>query len=128
MKILLFTLVLSFPVLAQTPSFTHNRFTENGKTFSQDGTAIVADCIAKIGPGEAASDSGYMQTMLCAGYIEGVADLLSDGKVCIPPTTEGKELVDVFLKYAAKHEDMLHGPASRIVASAMQSAYACTTH
>lgn len=116
MKVLLALLILFDVSSAQTPAFTHNRFTEHGKTFSQDGSAMAVNCLA--------SDARFEEG-LCAGYVEGVADLLSDTVVCIPPEINGKRLVDVFLKYSAKHEDMLHGPASRIVSNALQEAYPC---
>ncbi len=116
MKVLLAFLILFDISSAQTPAFTHNRFTEHGKTFSQDGSAMVVNCMAK---------DASMEAVFCGGDVEGVADLLSDKVVCIPPEIDEKRLVDVFLKYSAKHEDMLHGPACRIVSNALQEAYPC---
>ncbi|MGA9040314.1 MAG: Rap1a/Tai family immunity protein [Terriglobales bacterium] len=114
-----FSLVILFlAALAQTSTFAQNRFTENGKTFSQDGSQMVANCMAK---------GATMEAMLCGGYVEGIADLLSDKGVCIPPELEGKQLVDVFLKYVKNHQDKLHGPASRIVADALKDGYSCST-
>src|SRR5271170_7397085 len=118
-------LLLSFSVLAfsQTPTFSHNRFTENGKTFSQDGTHLIGLCLSPEPPTLAPNDlkvSFWQQRMLCTGYVEGMADLLSDTTVCIPPETGGKELEKVVATYASKHEDKMHGPASRIVSSALQ--------
>jgi len=84
-------------VFGQIPTFTHNRFTENGKTFSQDGSAMVANCLTKV-------EESQMERLLCSGYILGIADLLSDGEVCITAEVEGKRLVEVFLRYSAKHE------------------------
>ena len=80
---------------------------------------MVTNCMAK--------DKTSMESLLCDGYVEGVADLLSDGTICVPPTMQGKELVDVFVRYAAKHEDELHGPASRIIGEALKETYACST-
>ena len=56
----------------QTPTFTHNRFTENGKTFSQDGTHLIMACTFPQ-PSALASQDGqiefYQNNMLCSGYI-----------------------------------------------------------
>ena len=61
------------------PHFTHKRFTEDGKTFSQDGSNIVTGCMSKI-------EVDVMGPMLCAGYVEGIADLLSVG---LPRLSDG---------------------------------------
>jgi len=103
--------------LGQT-QFTHNRFTENGKTFSQDGSAMVANCLTKI-------ETSQMDPLLCAAYITGIADLLADGDICIPPEVEAKRLVDVFLKYSEKHQELLHGPASRLVEKSLKEEFPC---
>jgi Rap1a immunity proteins len=101
-----------------SPTFTHNRFSESGKTFSQDGTNIVAHCLMKPEQDSAAA-------MLCAGYVEGVADLLSECSVCIPPQVSGQQLINIVLQFAARHEDMLHEPASKVVSSALRESYGC---
>ncbi len=117
MKIALAMLVtaLSF---GQNPTFTHNRFTESGKTFSQDGSAMIASCMTKL-------ETSQMEPLLCAGYVSGVADVLSDGTVCIPPEVATDQLVKDFLRYAKKHQDLLHDPASRVVARALKELYPC---
>ena len=66
-----------------------------------------------------------MASMFCSGYVEGVADLLSEHALCVPPETAGKQLVDTVMEYAAKHQEMLHHPASRIVAEALKKKYPC---
>jgi hypothetical protein len=126
----LLPLILSVLAFSQTPTFTHNRFTENGKTFSQDGAHLIGLCLSPEPPTLApdyVQISFWQDRMLCGGYVEGVADLLSDTSVCIPPETAGKELEKVVATYAAKHEDKMHGAASRIVSSALQEAYPCLT-
>ena len=120
--------ILCILALAQAQTFTHNRLTENGKTFSQDGTNLIGVCMAPKPSALAAEDmqtSFWQQKALCAGYIEAVADLLSDTNVCIPPEIPEDELEKAVVAYAAKHEDKMHGPASRIVASALQETYPC---
>ena len=119
MKTVLLLAILSTVSLAQNPKLTHNRFTEDGKTFSLDGGQIMADCMAK-------PEESCMEAEICAGYIEGVADLLSDRSVCIPPEVSVKQLVKIVQKYGAKNQDTLHGPASRVVASALQEVYPCS--
>ncbi len=111
--------VVSLVSLAQNPKLTHNRFTEDGKTFSLDGGQVMADCMAK-------PEESCQEAAICAGYIAGVADLLSDRSLCIPPEVSVKQLVKVVQKYGAKNENMLHGPASRVVANALQDAYPCS--
>ena len=69
--------------------------------------------------------SFWQQKALCAGYIEAVADLLADINVCIPPEIPEDELEKAVVAYAAKHEDKMHGPASRIVSGALHEAYPC---
>jgi len=98
--------------------FTHNRFTESGKTFSQDGTDLMTDCMSKI-------EGAPFGAGLCAGYIEGIADSLSEGTICIPPEVSGRELTELVLRYAEKHEDDLHHSASRVVSEALKSKYLC---
>jgi len=105
--------------LVLSAQFTHNRFTEGGRTFSQDGTSLVTDCLSKV-----ENDPGAAE--LCAGYVEGIADLLSEDKICIPPEVAGKELVDSVVQYAAKHQEELHHPASRTVAEALKAKYPCS--
>jgi len=106
-------------VLLSATQFTHNRFTEDGKTFSQDGTNLTTACISKV-------ENDASAVMLCTGYVEGIADLLSEDRICVPPEVAGKELVDLVVRYAEKHQEMLHRPASRIVAEALKASYRCT--
>ncbi|HXY78350.1 MAG TPA: Rap1a/Tai family immunity protein [Candidatus Acidoferrales bacterium] len=106
-------------ILFSTPQFTHNRFTEHGRTYSQDGVNLTTACMSKAG------DDAVMDEMLCAGYVEGVADLLSEDAICVPPEVAGKELVEVTMQYAEKHQEMLHQPASRVVANALKAKYRC---
>jgi Rap1a immunity proteins len=105
--------------LLLAPQFTHNRFTEGGKTFSQDGVNLTTACMSKVG------DGAIMAEMLCGGYVEGIADLLSEDAICVPPEAAGKQLVDVVMQYAEKHQEMLHHPASRIVSEALKAKYRC---
>jgi hypothetical protein len=68
--------------------FAQNRFTDGGKTFSQDGNNIIERCTAPKPPQGAALNvqtAFYQETTLCAGYVQGVADLLSDTSVSIRP-------------------------------------------
>ena len=106
-------------VLFSTPQFTHNRFTAGGKTFSQDGTNLTTACMPKAG------DDALMDEMLCTGYVEGIADLLSEDAICVPPEIAGKQLIEITMQYAEKHQEMLHQPASRIVADALKAKYRC---
>jgi Rap1a immunity proteins len=117
-KVMVVALLISLLSFGQNPTFTHNRFTENGRTFSQDGSAMVVNCMTKL-------ETSQTEPMLCSGYVSGVADLLSDGTICIPPEVATQQLVKDFLRYSEKHEDLLHGPASRLVAGALKEAYPC---
>lgn len=104
------------------PQFTHNRFTEDGKTFSQDGVNVTTACMSKV-------EDDAMGVMLCAGYVEGIADSLSDeDAICVPPEVAGKQLVEVVMQYAQKHQEMLHHPASRIVGGALKANYRCARY
>ncbi|MFL6437685.1 MAG: Rap1a/Tai family immunity protein [Terriglobales bacterium] len=124
MKPLLILALTSVLMFSQTTDFTHNRFTENGKTYSQGRSAMVMACLTAKSEGLSAAD-GQMSAMLCAGYIEGIADLLSETDVCIAPEVEAKQLTQVFLQYASKHQTLLHGPASPLVAAALRESYPC---
>lgn len=119
---LILTSVLAFSQAAT--EFNHNRFTENGKTYSQDGNAIVSACLIARSDDLSAAN-GQISTMLCAGYIEGIADLLSETDICIAPEVEAKQLEQAFLQYASKHQTLLHGPASPLVAAALRESYPC---
>jgi hypothetical protein len=66
-----------------------------------------------------------MDEMLCAGYVEGIADLLSEDAICVPPEIAGKQLIEITMQYAEKHQEMLHQPASRFVANALKAKYSC---
>ena len=111
--------VLLFVVLLLQVQFTHNRFAEDGNTFSQDGSSLMTDCISKV-------EEDASAAMFCGGYVEGVADLLSGSTVCIPPEVSGKLLVDVVVQYAEKHQDILHRSANRLVAEAPKDKYHCS--
>jgi hypothetical protein len=106
-------------VLCSATQFTHNRFTEDGKTFSQDGVNLTTACMSKV-------QDDAVAAMLCAGYVEGIADLLSEDAICVPPEVAGKQLVEAVVQYAEKHQEILHHPASRIVAEALKAKYHCT--
>ena len=72
-----------------------------------------------------AGDGAMADEMLCAGYIEGIADFLSEDVICVPPEVAGKQLVEVTMQYAEKHQEMLHQPASRVVTNALKAKYRC---
>ena len=106
-------------ILFSTPQFTHNRFTEGGKTFSQDGVNLTTACMSK------AANDAMIDEVLCTGYVEGIADFLSEDAICVPPEVAGKQLVEVTMQYAEKHQEILHQPASRFVANALKAKYRC---
>ncbi len=114
-----FLLLLLLSQTQPQTQFTHNRFTEGGKTFSQDGTSLMTDCMSKVEQDPAAS-------MFCAGYVEGIADVLSDSAICISPEVDGKQLVNAVVRYTEKHQEALHRPASRIVVEALKEQYPCS--
>ncbi|HEX3153104.1 MAG TPA: Rap1a/Tai family immunity protein [Candidatus Angelobacter sp.] len=108
------------PASKSLPSspFTHNRFTDNGKTFSQEGTNVIADCMSN-------PEEDAITAMLCTGYIEGIADLLSETAICISPEVSGKELKEVVMQYASKHQDILHHSASVLISAALRESFPC---
>lgn len=80
---------------------------------------MVVNCSAK-------GDVFDQATILCGGYISGVADLLSEGDaVCIPAEVDAKRLVEVFVSYSQKHDALLHGPASRLMEDALKDTFPC---
>jgi hypothetical protein len=85
----------------------------------QDRVSLTTACMSKVGEG------AIMDEMLCAGYVEGIADLLSEDAICVPPEIAGKQLIEITMQYAEKHQEMLHQPASRFVANALKAKYSC---
>lgn len=70
-------------------------------------------------------------SMVCLGYIEGIADALSGGqwvngfRACLSIHMTAQQLQDVAMRYLAAHPELRHLAAAGLVASSLANAFPC---
>jgi hypothetical protein len=80
----------------------------------------------------ACTDSGYVYSSSCNGYIQGVVDLQTQQAnageaqlACVPDTVTAGQLKDVVTAYLRDHAAIRHYGGAGLVLSAMREAFPC---
>lgn len=88
-----------------------------GETYFLGGNALYEKCNA---------EAGTFNSIFCAAYIAGIADLFQLTKVaCIPSNVVAGQVEDVVVKYLREHPESRHYSAASEAGLALRAAFPC---